>query len=255
MISIELQGRLGNHLYQYAVARVMAEKIGCEYTIPNGKLTGGSSVTGGWLGNKIFNCDMGVQPFKKQPNIFTENNDAYTPEINDIKDNTHLNGWWQSEQYFEGYENKIREWYNIEKPDSPYIGGDYCIIHFRAQDAYLHHNLLPKSYFVNAKNYVIEKTNNNINFVIVTDNPTKAKEYFTEDIIIHNDMKTDFQLIMYSKYKIISHSTFSWWASWLGEPDSEIIIAPNRWLNNNYRFSKDESFYPKSIKTKNFIYL
>jgi hypothetical protein len=255
MVSVELQGRLGNHLYQYVMARVISEKLDYDFTIPNGVPYGDKTVKGGWLGNKFFNCDMGIQPYRKQTNVFKEIGDKFNSEVFDIDNNTHLNGWWQSERYFEGFEGEIREWFKMDTPTNNIIDDNTCVIHFRAQDAYLRDYLLPKKYFISAKEHINSRINKDIKFIVITDNKPLAKKYFPYDTIYQNDMRTDFQLILHSKYKIISSSTFSWWASWLGLLNSEIVIAPDRWLNYNYNFTKDETFFPKDIKTKNFIYL
>lgn len=253
MISVELKGRFGNHLFQYALCRIVAEKNNYNFCIPNGDFLGVNSVYGGWLGRKLFKCSHGLK-YERQSNSFNEGN-VFSEDVFNIPDSTHLNGYWQSPKYFKGYEEKIRKWYHIEKPESEYINSDYCVIHLRAQDGYLRDNyVLPKLYFDTAKSY-IKKINPHIKFVVVTDNLDMAKHYFSGDIIIKNDMKLDFQILLYSKYKIISNSSFSWWASWLGIPNSEIIIAPDRWMNYNFNKHKEDKFYPYDIKTKEFIYL
>ena len=141
-------------------------------------------------------------------------------------------------------------------PNSDYIKNEYCPIHFRAQDGYLRENfVLPVSYFNKCKEYVRNAVGSHIKFVVVTDNPQLSKRYFPNDIIINNDMKTDLAILTHSKYKIISNSSFSWWAAWLGLPDSELVIAPNRWMNYNKTILEGDSFYPHDIITSGFTYI
>jgi hypothetical protein len=32
-------------------------------------------------------------------------------------------------------------------------------------------------------------------------------------------------------HNIISNSSFSWWAAWIGEQENKIVIAPQPWFN------------------------
>tara|TARA_B100000683_G_scaffold277766_1_gene338723 strand:+ start:3846 stop:4610 length:765 start_codon:yes stop_codon:yes gene_type:complete len=254
MISIGLDGRLGNHMFQYALCRVVAEKNGFDYCIPNQKPNKGNSVKNGWLGQNIFDCSLGL-PYHRQKGLFVEKKQTYSSSVFDVGDGTHLEGWWQSEKYFEGWEDEIREWFRLDKPNSEYINEDYCVIHYRAQDGYLRERYTPKDeFFIKAKKQILD-FKNTIKFVIITDNVPLAKQKFKGDIVISNDIKTDFTTIQYSKYKIISNSSFSWWAAWLGSNESEMIIAPDRWMNHNHNKSKDNLFYPYDIKSKYFKYI
>lgn len=239
MISVELRGRLGNQLFQYVACRVVAERLGIKHSIPND-----------WLGHELFNIPK--NNFIKQPNVFNEGDNAYNKGILKVTSNTHLFGYWQSEKYFIDYEDEVREWYSISDTD---IDRDECVIHLRAQDAYLSSSyVLPVSYFLKAKQ-LIKDFNPGISFTIVTDNIPIARKYFNGDRIQSSDIINDFSIIKSAKYKILSNSTFSWWAAWLSLPSSKMIIAPRRWMNYNYNKFKEDMFYPYDIKTKGFIYI
>lgn len=245
MVTVELRGRLGNQLFQYSLCRVISERLGCDY-----------SISPEWLGKDIFNCSLGETPYNKSSMVFDEGVNAFNPDVFEVGDNTHLFGFWQSEKYFVGYEDKIREWLSLDIPESDYIQEEYCTIHFRAQDGYLRENfVLPVSYFDKCKEYVRTTIGNHIQFVVVTDNPELSKKYFPNDIIINNNMKTDLGILTHSKYKIISNSSFSWWAAWLGLPSSNLVVAPKRWMNYNNTINQNDSFYPYDIITSKFTYL
>ena len=90
----------------------------------------------------------------------------------------------------------------------------------------------------------------NINFLIITDDIETCNKMFPDIESISNDMITDFKLLYYAIYSIISNSTFSWWAACLS--NKSIVIAPNHWLNHN---KPERGFYPVDIKSLKFKYV
>jgi hypothetical protein len=63
-------------------------------------------------------------------------------------------------------------------------------------------------------------------------------------------MMVDFKILYFSKYTIITNSSFSW-ASWLSN-DKEIVVLSNNWFNYN---RPQFGFSPVDIKTKKFEYI
>ena len=227
MITTELKGRIGNQLFQYAVCRIMSIKLNTDYAYWGWP----------WIGDRFFNLPKLNK--SKATTLFKEGLNKYNKELLNITDNTHIDGYWQSEKYFIGFEDEIRNWFHMEDIE---MDDNQCVIHFRAQDGYLSDNyVLPVTYFDQAKE-IIKKENPNIRFLVVTDNINMAKKYFKGDTIISNNMKKDFRLIKSAKYKIISNSSFSWWAAWLNLPTSKMVIAPNRWMNYNYNKFKEDKY-------------
>ena len=242
MIRAKLKGRLGNQLSQYAICRIIAEKNGYEFSIPNE-----------WQGQELFECSLGVD-CKQETNldIFNEGENKFNPEVFHVKDNTILDGFWQSDRYLSGYEEKVQEWFRPKKINQ-IIEYNTCVIHLRMQDRYGEDLKLPKEYFDKAKEIVRSKVGQSIKFLIVTDNPEMAKSYFKDDVITSNTFIEDFIFIYQAKYKIISASTFSWWASWLNATEDTLIIAPDKWMH--YNNLKDKLFFPRDIITDKFQYI
>lgn len=253
MITIDLIGRLGNQLFQYAVCRTVAEKNGYQFYIPKNKNDHGQNIS------DFFNLEMGLDDGSPMRYLFAEDHtiQKYNPNILNISDYTKIWGFYQTDKYFINNEKNVKEWFSIINDDKTkdilekYPVDEYCYIHFRGGDYKDWEGgkyFLPKKYYDDSINY-IKSLNDNLKFLIITDDVELAKEFFDFDIV-SNDMMVDFKLIYNSKYCIIPNSTFSWWAAWLNT--KEVTIAPNFWLNYNH---PQLGFYPYDIKSDKFKYL
>lgn len=249
MVTIKLVGRLGNQMFQYSICRLVAELKGYNFYISSEKSEHGQNIS------EYFNLNMG----KIDGNIkynFWEGSQDFNSKVFDIPDYTSILGYFQSEKYYFGNENRIKNWFELKIDDetdrllSKYNVEDYCYIHFRGTD-YLNHThwYLPKKYYEDAINK-IKAIKSNIKFLVITDDIKTASLSFDCDII-SNDMMIDFKLLSFSKYSIIVNSSFSWWSGWLGD-NHEYIIAPNYWFNYN---NPHMGFDPKDIYTSKFIYI
>jgi hypothetical protein len=70
-----------------------------------------------------------------------------------------------------------------------------------------------------------------------------GKEY---SVVSHNKGGKgvfDWALMRECRHFIISNSTYSWWAAWLGEASSKKVIAPRRWFSK--KAGSDSGIYPK----------
>jgi hypothetical protein len=46
-------------------------------------------------------------------------------------------------------------------------------------------------------------------------------------------LATDFYLMQSCKHFLISNSSFSWWAAWLGSYHQKVVICPIKWFSNS----------------------
>ncbi len=238
---------LGNHMFQYAICRMVAEKNGYNFFIPYP----------GHLDRCFPGIDLGISDGFIIGDYNDSHSQFFNPEIFNVQNFTNLNGYYQTEKYFHGYEEKIRDWFKCDLDDKTkgiiekYPIEEYCYIHLRGGDNKFGNNnwLMSKEYYLKAMDEV-RKVKSDINFLIITDDLDLSKIYFPEIDCLSNDVMTDFKCLYFSKYIIIPASTFSWWPAWLTEKN--IVVAPNYWLNYNKDINE---WYPIDIKTEKFTYI
>jgi len=255
MISVFLNGRLGNQMFQYTICRIIAHINNYKFHIPR---VGEPSTEGIKLIDYFPTIDLGEETEYGIKYLFSEDHtiQSFNPRVLNLTDNTKIGGFYQSPNYFEEYKDIVREWFKLENDKltneilEKYPVDKYCYIHLRATD-YKHHThwYVDSSYYHNSIQY-IKQQNPEMSFLVITDDIEESKKIFPEFDCVSNDMMTDFKVLLNSKSLIISNSTFAWWPAWL--TDKKIVIAPNNWLNYN---KPELGFYPKDIKTKEFIYL
>lgn len=259
MITTNLTGNLGNHMWQYAVCRCIAEKLGYRWGInpsPSHDYFNGKSQM------YFMNVDFGDQDFHLIQHQYFEpwlthnhvdqvNITMYDPNLLKIKDNTKIFGdkgaagaLLQSEDYIIDRKEDISKWYEIKsefvnkykehlKNLKIELDNNTCIINFRGGEYRSIPNvILRKEYWSGAINEML-KINPNMKFVIISDDPDCARFYMPFEIpCYHLDIGFDFYVVNQAKWLIISNSSFGWWAAWLNK-NSNLTIAPKYWARHN----------------------
>lgn len=98
------------------------------------------------------------------------------------------------------------------------------------------HNICNKSYYLRAIDKIATEVENPVFF------------FFSDDIEwVRNNIKLPYEsyyetgndpvweklrLMSSCKHFIISNSTFSWWAQYLGDYEKKVVVAPEKWYNN-----------------------
>ena len=257
-------------MFQYAFGRLLAIKCGYDFTVIS-RNQEHYNMCENW-----FELDRGVKFDKHYPwaNTITEREcgsllENYS-DFSNVKKDTIVNGYWQSEKYFIDNEKLVEHFF--QKKTEIYINEtkhikfdeNLCIIHMRVGDyrCPAHNWILPKDFYIKAM-HKMSTFNKNIKFKIVTDTIEYAKEHFPDIDVVSSSSQADFHRIMQAKYKIISNSSFSWWAAWLGHDTCNITIAPEYWHNHGQVCDPtnlkgelgDLCWFPANIKSKRFLYL
>jgi hypothetical protein len=171
--------------------------------------------------------------------------------IYSISDNTRLigdggahGGIYQCEDYFIDIKDEVIEWFKIKHEKSLEYNNklnefnitldeNLCVINFRGGEYRgIHSTLLRKEYWRDSINHMLS-INQNMKFIVITDDPEFAKLYMPFDIpTYHLDIGFDFYVVNQSKWVILSNSTFGWWAAWLNTNTNK-ILAPKYWAKHN----------------------
>jgi glycosyl transferase family 11 len=264
-VIVRLNGGLGNQLFEYAAARMLAHKHNATLRID----------ASGFKKDNYYGRACQLQHFNIRGKIFeggiwkkiiTPGNRWYASmkRLNMIQWKEEqgfyihsdffeikkmiavLNGYWQSPDYF----NDIRELLLKEltlcrpvKKIKEIIGSNETLasVHVRmhlSNDT--RYGRLTLEYYQHAMHALSEKAGH-LSFVIFSDDvqwckenikhPLNGKLYFMDDYGIEKDYE---QLILMSQcdHHIIANSTFSWWGAWLCNNEKKIVIRPERPFND-----------------------
>lgn len=218
------------------------------------------------ISKSIFYKKLVVKfPFLNLFNKFIINESNFNIKSIKKKNIVYLLGYFQNEFFFSKNKKDILKIFNLnfdigfnDSLKKKIILSNSVSIHIRRGD-YLGKKLFEKDialsmdYYKISIDYIKKKISNPI-FFVFTDDLTWAKNVFKKEFpfinIVDNSKykkspKIDFFLMSKCRHNIIANSTYSWWAAWLNQNKSKIVIAPNDWKNRSIIF-KDNIGIPKS---------
>lgn len=282
MITIKLQGGLGNQLFQIFTTistaltnndtfffiysnTIEIGRIRPTYWNTLLKLLKQFTIINFPYGTKIYNYKE--NGFHYIPIPLLKNSIPTSSTIND-NEILMLDGYFQSPKYFENNKTTI---YNIielkEQLDEirielPNWVNKSCSIHFRLDD-YLqkpeYHTILPISYYINAINQLLLRDSTLIHIYVFNEEIDKDivdKQYL-------NVLKIEFPLLQFHrvnygmvdwrqmlamavcKHNIIANSTFSWWGAYLGKTTDKMVFYPNkRWFGSALQHYNMNDLFP-----------
>ena len=181
----------------------------------------------------------------KFKNYIQQYSDKFNPKLANvkIKKATFLDGYWQDQRYFDDFSDVIAKDlecnFALSSENSLLLtkikNTNSVAIHIRFFDNKIESNLnLKLSYYRNFINY-IESNISQPTYFIFSDNYKLAQDMFLRLSVFlpnlyfvnntsDNSELDDFVLISSCKYIAMANSTFSWWASWIGEKNNKAII-------------------------------
>jgi len=276
LIITNIIGGLGNQMFQYAAARHLSLKLASDLKVDISDFSGYKLHQGFEL-DRLFNIDakpaldedvskiIGVQKYNlmrrilrkrqlkylRHKNYIVEPHFNYWDGVNYLNDNSYLDGYWQSERYFDDNADKIRAEFTFKIPFSK-INSEIAAhilqvnaisLHVRRGDyvtnpknAYI--GFCSLDYYKAAINQMISKIKDPIFFIFsddiawVKNNLLFANQAVFVDHNKNTESYNDMRLMSLCKHHIIANSSFSWWGAWLNTNPDKLVIAPKNWFRN-----------------------
>jgi hypothetical protein len=286
MIISKIIGGLGNQMFQYAFGRYLSIQYRTDL-----KLDLRAFETYDWrvfeLG--VFKCqfieasDKEINfilkpryfPFRKrdyfgfgnQNLVLKESSMLFNSKFLNVKKDTYLSGYWQSEKYF----LSIRDILLDDLKFKPTLSESFRIlaesilstpksvsVHIRRGDYHNNpqvnkiHGVLSTKYYLESMAIIREKLGNP-RFYFFSDDIDWVKNEFNQlenaffiDNNKGNSSFEDMRLMSLCKHNVIANSSFSWWGAWLNQNPNKIVIAPKQWFADPIKNEEAKDIVPES---------
>lgn len=275
VIIVKLMGGLGNQMFQYAAGRALAARLKTELQLD---ITGFDDMHPddtprqfeldcykhkAVIANKttltrVKPGDCNPSIIERFQRLFSPNGPIFTYgqpskserlQINSVRNNTYIVGWWQDEFYFSDIREQLLADFTPAKKLSPaYKKYESKIkssttpvsLHVRRGDyvtnkhASKHHGLAPMTYYKKAIAYITDRVDDPAFFVFSDDIAWCKKNIKVPNVtfVEKTNGLEDMNLMSQCSHNIIANSSFSWWGAWLNQHNDKIIVTPKTWFQN-----------------------
>ena len=262
MVVVKLMGGLGNQMFQYAAGRMLSNKYQVplkvderflldrspreNFTYRNPELHHFNIVAESLTPeqSRLYNRKVGLLSFVEKK-ILNKNNYVHFRESSFRYDqafikqpaNTYLEGFWQSEKYFESIRTLLLN--EFTGKNAPCELNTNLLNQISSQNAVSVH--------IRRGDYVANKVIgdypgicNTLVIYFFSDEIEWVKSAFSQIqqeavFVAHNQGDKSFEdlrLMSACKHNIIANSSFSWWGAWLNANPQKTVIAPEKWFSN-----------------------
>ena len=281
MIIVRLKGGLGNQMFQYALGRALQHRRGDDLRLDATYLLGDSVFK--WDVPRAYDLDV----FQIQPALayiprllrrgglsvseaeavprsqaFVEEKEfGFHPEVLDLTAvNLYLDGYWQSECYFAGIQDQIREEFQFRTPLSPagramaqsIASVNSVCVNVRRGDYITSESsrnalgFIGEDYYRRGVDWIKARVSDPHLFINSDDMPWCRERLRFDLPTTYLDERyagwkfgEQLQLMTMCKHFLIPNSTFAWWAAWLAGHPGKLVACPRRWFRNESINTKD----------------
>jgi len=268
-IEVMLRGGLGNQMFQYALGRTLSIRTGLPLVFDVSGLgfdvvaarkfelscfrIGGYGIRGRY--SRFYRAKERAMRIlgrfhEDPPYLIKESSLAFDAEVLRYARPCRLDGYWQSERYFEAITERLRRDFEFRAPQDPRnsvcqrrISGVNAVgLHVRRADyvtdpgASAFHGTCPAEYYAAALEVMRSRLGQDLELFIFSDDMAWARENirfpFPTTCIDWNQDRNyeDLRLMSACRALVIANSAFSWWAGWLNADPRKLVVGPKRWF-------------------------
>lgn len=264
-----MRGGLGNQLFQYAAMRSIADRLGEELELDTRfyPRTSLNSSTGFWIDQLpirakikryaetgalaahgvLLRLKRKLLDQKLRP-VFDEAEAGYDRRTHDIRPGSIVFGYFQSAEYLAPYDGRLREELDCKHlmsaaehrtAESIRSSGNVVSVHVRRGDYLTEAGFTIDNYerYLGGAMAHCRSLHEGVTFRVFSDDVPwcRQSQLFADSCEIHDAVPLrhpmiDLHLMSQCSHHIISNSSFSWWAAWLGDHPDKTIIAPAKWF-------------------------
>lgn len=233
---VALQGGFGNQIFQLAYGLAMQAR-GRQVKYDRSRLIEGT------------HREYSLGAFNT-PILFSGSEYPQTQELSLRYDESMLSieigtaiGYFQSEKYFDLISHIVRKELTFREPlNREYTVGIYqeirsvpnsVALHVRRQDyvgLQQFHGLMPLEYYQEGLAYIRASYPDSRVFIF-SDDTDWCRANLDGTVVRGTTKYEDMQLMSACQHSIMANSSFSWWATWLGDnKPNRIVVGPKKWF-------------------------
>lgn len=257
MLMLELQGRLGNCMFQYAAVAAAARRRGLPFAFfhrgeqdRENRLDrcfrlGAESPARSAKAHVLWRAARRPRRHFRARIEFDPppHREVFDERLASVEPWTHVRGGFQSQRYFAGVRDEVLTWFTprarhrhaLAQLDRslPAPRDERLCIHIRRGDYAAAHSrlgrsgtgwILPPAYYEQA----LARLPRNLYRIVITDDPPWARRFFgrIDYVAEGNAPVVDMFLMTLCRYNVIANSSFSWWGAWCNRDPRRVILAP-----------------------------